>query len=245
MCIFSNGWPSWPGATGDKGGGQMRHRICTFPVTETIGGPAPPTPPRDICKPEKPGTRLLQGAGLEQLDFQAAMRDRRADIAEVQPGGAGQPLVGGDDADAPALEPRRHHRAKAAVKRKEQLAIADPRAVGRVHDDKPRRTIGRRKIGDGLMREARALRNAGTLRVLHRVRDRTGVAIEAVEGQSGPVRARVSLRSCPHAPASKHARFSNAKDRSRPGARPLAISAASITKLPEPHIGSTTGSVPS
>ena len=58
-------------------------------------------------------------------------------------------------------------------------------------------------------------------------------------GETGP-----AARKASQAAASKVASFSKAKLRERPGFKPAAISAASMTKVPEPHMGSRTGSWP-
>ena len=55
----------------------------------------------------------------------------------------------------------------------------------------------------------------------------------------------VTPRIAAQAAASKVARCSKAKRRARPGLSRAAISAASITKVPDPHIGSSSGSAPS
>ena len=61
--------------------------------------------------------------------------------------------------------------------------------------------------------------------------------------QAGTREGAAAFIAC-HAAASKVASFSKAKSRLRPGLRPAAMSAASMTKVPEPHIGSTSGSSP-
>ena len=62
--------------------------------------------------------------------------------------------------------------------------------------------------------------------------------------RKGVARRPASPRSAAQAAGSNPARRSKANARERPGARPMAISAASMTKVPDPHIGSTTGSPP-
>ena len=65
--------------------------------------------------------------------------------------------------------------------------------------------------------------------------------VAVVSAAAGPARA----SSACQAAGSNVARLSKAKRRARPGASPAEISAASMTKVPEPHIGSRTGSRPS
>ena len=118
------------------------------------------------------------------------MRDRRADIAEIQPRGPRQPFVRRDDADAPALEPLFHHRAETAVERKEQVAVADPRAIGRVDDHETRRACGRDEIGHRLVDEAGDVVDASPFGIGCGVGNGTRVAVKAVKAQSGGGRRR-------------------------------------------------------
>ncbi len=84
---------------------------------------------------------------------------------------------------------------------------------------------------------------AGALRVSAAHADRAGITITAVKSHGGLRRSPASRRRF-HAAASKLVNSSNAKCRERPGISPAAISAASMTNVPDPHIGSTTGSRP-
>ena len=81
------------------------------------------------------------------------MRDRGADIAEMQTGGTGKAFVGRDDPDSPAFEPLFHHCAERSVERKKQIPVSDPCAIGRVDDHETRRACGRDEIGHRLVDE--------------------------------------------------------------------------------------------
>src|SRR5208283_2977339 len=160
----------------------------------------------------------------------------------------------GEDPDLPTAESLTQHPTKFGVGSAGPLGIAQAATVGGVRKhEAARRASGLQHVGLPLLwAEARRaqLREHELLnpQVLAHPR-----ALWTAEGlRSNPrmgaassprIAAFAAARSLSQASLSKQGHCSNAKERSSPGARWSAIAAASIGRVPAPHIGSTRGVV--
>ena len=145
--------------------------------------------------------------------------------------------------DTPALKAGPQGLSQRTVNRKEEFAISDTPAVRRIDHHKTRRAIGRTGMADCVAGKIDRIGQTSTRSIIAGTPDRACIAIAARKAwqiRGGWFHCTLKL-PCLWLVIGKQL---ECKFSPSPCGKPAASSAASRRNVPEPHIGSQTGSAP-